>query len=125
MLQYIKACFEEQTLQSTELQRKTTAIYTARFVQAITALIHNLRKCYINEENKTVLTVNEDGLKSWNNICGVLKQNCLFCWGKWLDLVYSKIRDLTQDLPQEFTLEANIDYLMMVSKHFFFVNFIL
>lgn len=106
-------------LQSTELQRKTTAIYTARFVQAITVLIHNLRKCYINEENRTVLTVNEDGLKSWNNICGVLKQNYLFCWGKWLELVDSKIRDLTQDLPQEFTLEANIDYLMMVGELFF------
>ncbi|CAH2087581.1 unnamed protein product [Euphydryas editha] len=113
MLQYIKACFEEQTLQSTELQRKTTAIYTARFVQATTVLIQNLRKCYINDENKAVLSVNEDDLKSWNNICGVLKQNCLFCWGKWLDIVDSKIRELTKDLPQEFTLEANIDYLMM------------
>ncbi|XP_047532593.1 conserved oligomeric Golgi complex subunit 1 isoform X1 [Vanessa atalanta] len=113
MLQYIKACFEEQTLQSTELQRKTTAIYTARFVQAITALMHNLRKCYINEEQGIGLSANEAAVKSWNDICGVLKQNCLFCWGKWLRIVDEKVRELTQDLPQEFTLEANIDYLMM------------
>nr|XP_026493363.1 conserved oligomeric Golgi complex subunit 1 [Vanessa tameamea] len=113
MLQYIKACFEEQTLQSTELQRKTTAIYTARFVQAITALMNNLRKCYINEEQAVGLSANEAAVKSWNDICGVLKQNCLFCWGKWLHIVDGKVRELTQDLPQEFTLEANIDYLMM------------
>ncbi|XP_050350147.1 conserved oligomeric Golgi complex subunit 1 isoform X2 [Nymphalis io] len=113
MLHYIKACFEEQTLQSTELQRKTTAIYTARFVQAITALMHNLRKCYIKEEQRLGLSIKDDALKSWNDICGVLKQNCLFCWGKWLDIVDGKVRELTEELPQEFTLEANIDYLMM------------
>ncbi|XP_034833206.1 conserved oligomeric Golgi complex subunit 1 isoform X1 [Maniola hyperantus] len=108
MLLYIKACFEEPTLQSTELQRKTTAIYTARFIQATTDLMPNLRKCYINEDLPTDAEV-----KCWNDICVVLKKNCALCWEKWLGIVDGKMRELTQGLPQEFTLEANIDYLMM------------
>ncbi|CAH0718180.1 unnamed protein product, partial [Brenthis ino] len=109
MVNYIKACFEEQTLQSTELQRKTTSIYSARFLQAITSLMPNLRKCYIND----AVLLNDNAIKSWKDINAVLKENCLFCWTKWLDLVQEKIDNLTKRLPQEFTLEANIDYLMM------------
>lgn len=111
MLQYIKVCFEEPTLQSTETQRKTTAIYTARFIQAIPIIMLNLRKCYIPEA--TSLTIDESGLIRWNNLCGLLKQHCLVCWGKWIDIVMEKVEELTKDLPQEFTLEANVDYLMM------------
>ncbi|CAG9565917.1 unnamed protein product [Danaus chrysippus] len=103
IIQYIRACFDEPTLQSTELQRKTTAVYTARFTQAITVLMPCLRKCYITL----------DDTKAWNDICTVLKENCLFCWNKWLDIAEVKINELTNGLPQKFTLEDNIDYLMM------------
>ncbi|CAG4940110.1 unnamed protein product [Parnassius apollo] len=114
MLQYIKACFEEPTLQSTELQRKTTAVYTARFTQAITHLMPNLRKCYIPEDRYIDdVAVDENAIKSWNDICAVLKESCQYCWGKWLDIAMDKVTDLVKDLPQEFTLEANVDYLMM------------
>ncbi|XP_075979417.1 conserved oligomeric Golgi complex subunit 1 [Anticarsia gemmatalis] len=115
MLQYIKACFEEPTLQSSELQKKTTAIYTARFTQAISTLMVYLRKCYIPEERDClgVVNIDDNALKRWNNICAVLKESCQFCWGKWVDIVMVKIEDLTKCLPQAFTLEANIDYLMM------------
>ncbi|XP_068622543.1 conserved oligomeric Golgi complex subunit 1 [Battus philenor] len=114
MLQYIKACFEEQTLQSTELQRKTTAVYTARFTQAITYLMTNLRKCYIPEDHYIdEVIVEESAIKSWNDICVVLKESCHFCWSKWLDIVMEKVQGLLKCLPQEFTLEANVDYLMM------------
>ncbi|CAH2264178.1 jg21718 [Pararge aegeria aegeria] len=108
MLLYIKACFEEPTLQSTELQKKTTAIYTARFIQATTNLMPNLRKCYINDDS-----LNDSEVKRWNDICVVLKKNYVLCWEKWLAIVDGKMRELTEGLPQEFTLEANIDYLMM------------
>ncbi|XP_041980829.1 conserved oligomeric Golgi complex subunit 1 [Aricia agestis] len=107
MLQYIRACFEEHTLKSTELQRKTTAIYTARFTQAITTLMPHFRKCYIGED------FDDGAVKSWNNVCGVLKNSCIECWRKWLDIVIVDIQALTAGLPQKFTLEANIDYLMM------------
>ncbi|XP_072937856.1 conserved oligomeric Golgi complex subunit 1 isoform X2 [Epargyreus clarus] len=115
MLLYIKACFEEPTLQTTELQRKTTAIYAARFTKAITVLMPNLRKCYICTEgyNMDVLSIDEAAVKSWSDICAVLKENCHTCWGKWLDVAMERVGDLTKGLPQEFTLEANIDYLMM------------
>ncbi|KPJ16411.1 Conserved oligomeric Golgi complex subunit 1 [Papilio machaon] len=114
MLQYIKACFEESTLQTTELQRKTTAVYTARFIQAIVYLIPNLRKCYIPEEQCIDdMNVDENSIKSWNDICVVLKDNCQYCWDKWLDIVMEKVIDLIKCLPQQFTLEANVDYLMM------------
>ena len=125
MLQYIKACFEESTLQSTELQKKTTAIYTARFTQAISNLMPHLRKCYIPEERDSlgVINIDDNALKRWNDLCVVLKENCQFCWGKWVDIAVSKVEDLTKGLPQAFTLEANIDYLMMVG--FFFNKTIL
>ncbi|XP_045500873.1 conserved oligomeric Golgi complex subunit 1 isoform X1 [Colias croceus] len=110
MLSYIKACFEEPTLQSTEIQRKTTAIYTARFVQAITILIPNIRKCYI-PDNYTML--DETLAQRWHKLCDTLKENCHFCWGKWLTLVMDKAKALTNSLPQGFSLEENIDYLMM------------
>ncbi|CAB3244809.1 unnamed protein product [Arctia plantaginis] len=115
MLQYIKACFEEPTLQSTELQKKTTAIYTARFTQAISTLMINLRKCYIPEERDSlgVVNIDDNASKRWNTICAVLKENCQFCWSKWVDIVIAKVEDLTKSLPQTFTLEANVDYLMM------------
>ncbi|CAH0687690.1 unnamed protein product [Spodoptera exigua] len=115
MLQYIKACFEEPTLQSNELQNKTTAIYTARFTQAISALMPHLRKCYIPEERDSlgVINMDDNALKRWNDLCVVLKEHCQYCWGKWVDIVITKVEDLTKDLPQAFTLEANIDYLMM------------
>uniref|UniRef100_A0A2A4JFR1 Conserved oligomeric Golgi complex subunit 1 n=1 Tax=Heliothis virescens TaxID=7102 RepID=A0A2A4JFR1_HELVI len=115
MLQYIKACFEEPTLQSTELQKKTTAIYTARFTQAISNLMPHLRKCYIPEERDClgVINVDDNALKRWNDLGIVLKDHCQFCWGKWVNLVMEKVEDLTKGLPQAFTLEANIDYLMM------------
>ncbi|KAJ2949499.1 hypothetical protein O0L34_g15422 [Tuta absoluta] len=115
MLQYIKACFDEPTLQSTELKKKTTAIYTARFTQATVALIPHLRKCYIPEtyNHIGVLNIDENAQKSWNELCGVLKENYLVCWGKWVDIVIEKVVELTKGLPQEFTLEANIDFLMM------------
>lgn len=115
MLLYIKACFEEPTLQSTELQNKTTAIYTARFTQAISTLMPHLRKCYIPEERDSlgVINIDDNALKRWNGLCVVLKENCQFCWGKWVDIVVAKVEDLTKGLPQAFTLEANIDYLMM------------
>ncbi|XP_030023719.2 conserved oligomeric Golgi complex subunit 1 [Manduca sexta] len=115
MQQYIKACFEEPTLQSTELQRKTTAIYTARYTQAIMNLMPHLRKCYIPEitDSIGIVPIDDNALKRWNDVCGVLKLNCQFCWSKWVDIVVGKIEDLTKGLPQEFTLEANIDYLMM------------
>ncbi|XP_028161086.1 conserved oligomeric Golgi complex subunit 1 isoform X4 [Ostrinia furnacalis] len=115
MLQYIKACFEEPTLQSTELQRKTTAIYTARYSQAIPTLMPNLRKCYIPEEQNTlgVISVDENAVKRWNELCAMLKESYLYCWGKWVDIVEAKIEEMTKGLPQEFTLEANVDYLMM------------
>nr|XP_049702682.1 conserved oligomeric Golgi complex subunit 1-like [Helicoverpa armigera] len=115
MLQYIKACFEEPTLQSTDLQKKTTAIYTARFTQAISNLMPHLRKCYIPEERDClgVINVDDNALKRWNDLCVVLKDHCQFCWGKWVDLVMEKVEELTKGLPQAFTLEANIDYLMM------------
>ncbi|KAJ8718628.1 hypothetical protein PYW08_002865 [Mythimna loreyi] len=115
MLQYIKACFEEATLQSTDLQKKTTAIYTARFTQAISTLMPHLRKCYIPEERDSlgVINIDDNALKRWNDLCLVLKENCQFCWGKWVDIVVAKVEDLTKGLPQAFTLEANIDYLMM------------
>lgn len=112
MLQYIRACFEEPTLQTTELQQKTTAIYTARFTQAIPNLMIHLRKCYITDE----LTADASAIRRWDYTCGVLKESWLFCWGKWVDIVMVKVRDLTKCLPQELTLEANIDYLMMVRK---------
>lgn len=112
MLQYIKACFEEPTLQSTELQRKSTAVYSARFIQAIVYLMPYLRKCYIPEDNTDI--IEETAINSWNNISGILKENCQYCWGKWLDIVMQKVIDLIKCLPQEFTLEANVDYLMMV-----------
>lgn len=117
MLQYIKACFEEQTLQSTELQKKTTAIYTARFTQAISTLMIHLRKCYIPEERDSlgVVSIDDNALKRWNDICSVLKESCQFCWGKWVEIVMEKVEDLTKCLPRAFTLEANIDYLMTVS----------
>ncbi|XP_047505586.1 conserved oligomeric Golgi complex subunit 1 isoform X1 [Pieris napi] len=110
ILAYIKACFEEPTLQSTELQRKTTAIYTARFIQAIPILIPNVRRCYIPENS---LIVDEALSKRWARLGDVLKENCLHCWGKWLDIVMEKVKDLTNGLPQGFTMEENIDYLMM------------
>ncbi|KAL4717039.1 hypothetical protein ACJJTC_016926 [Scirpophaga incertulas] len=115
MIQYMKACFEEPTLQTTELQRKTTAIYTARFSQAMPTLMVNLRKCYIAEDHSdlSMTTIDDKAMKRWNDLCGVLKENYLFCWGKWVDLVVGRIEELTQGLPQEFTLEANVDYLMM------------
>ncbi|XP_026325897.1 conserved oligomeric Golgi complex subunit 1 isoform X2 [Hyposmocoma kahamanoa] len=115
MLQYIKACFEEQTLQSNELQQKTTAIYTARFIQAITTLAPHLRKSYIPEEFDSlgVVTIDDNALKRWNALCSNLKDNYLYCWSKWVDIVMTKVTELTGHLPQEFTLEANIDYLMM------------
>ncbi|XP_026741039.1 conserved oligomeric Golgi complex subunit 1 [Trichoplusia ni] len=115
MLQYIKACFEEPTLQSTELQKKTTAIYTARFTQAISTLMVHLRKCYIPDERDGlgVINIDDNALKRWNDMCVVLKEHCQFCWGKWVDIVIAKVEDLTKCLPQSFTLEANIDYLMM------------
>ncbi|CAH4021526.1 unnamed protein product [Pieris brassicae] len=110
ILAYIKACFQEPTLQSTELQRKTTAIYTARFIQAIPILIPNVRRCYIPENS---LLVDEALSKRWARLGDVLKENCLHCWGKWLDIVMEKVKDLTNGLPQGFTMEENIDYLMM------------
>ncbi|CAG9791018.1 unnamed protein product [Diatraea saccharalis] len=115
MIQYIRACFEEPTLQSTELKRKTTAIYTARFSQAISTLVPSLGKCYIPEERNSlgVLTIDDNAVKRWKDVCGILKENCLFCWGKWVDIVMVKIEEMTKMFPQEFTLEANIDYLMM------------
>lgn len=115
MLQYIRACFEEPTLQSTELQKKTTAIYTARFTQAISTLMTHLRKCYIPEvrDNLGVVNMDDNALKRWSDICLVLKESCQFCWGKWVDIVMAKVEDWTKCLPQAFTLEANIDYLMM------------
>ncbi|XP_004925637.1 conserved oligomeric Golgi complex subunit 1 [Bombyx mori] len=115
MIHYIKACFEEPTLQSTELKRKTTAIYSARLTQAITTLIPHLHRCYIPETSDSIALCNTDEhcIKRWNSLCGKLKENCLYCWGKWVDIVTEKIEDLTKRLPQEFTLEANIDYLMM------------
>ncbi|CAK1542071.1 unnamed protein product [Leptosia nina] len=112
MLTYIKACFEEPTLQSTELQRKTTAIYTARFVQAITILIPNVRRCYIPDNNDTAM-LDEASTKRWGKVCDVMKENCQYCWGKWLDIAVIKVKDLTNGLPQGFSLEENIDYLMM------------
>ncbi|XP_038222006.1 conserved oligomeric Golgi complex subunit 1 isoform X2 [Zerene cesonia] len=111
MLAYIKACFEEPTLQSTIIQRKTTAIYTARFVQAITILIPNIRKCYIPDNYVNML--DESLAQRWHKLCDTLKDNCQFCWGKWLALVMDKAKDLTNGLPQGFSLEENIDYLMM------------
>lgn len=116
MLQYIKACFEEPTLQSTELQKKTTAIYTARFTQAISSLMISLRKCYIPEERDSlgVINIDDNALKRWNAICAMLKEHCQFCWSKWVTIVMAKVEDLTKGLPQTFTLEANVDYLMMV-----------
>ncbi|CAH2049220.1 unnamed protein product, partial [Iphiclides podalirius] len=113
MLQYIKACFEEPTLQSTELQRKTTAVYTARFAQAITHLMPSLRKCYIPDDRYADEAIEEGAVRSWNDACEVLKSCCLHCWGKWLDIVMEKVMGLVQQLPQKFTLEANVDYLMM------------
>lgn len=115
MLLYIKVCFEEPTLQSTEVQKKTTAIYTARFTQAVPILMASLRKCYVPEpSNSLTVTLDENGLKRWNDLCGVLKQNCLTCWGIWIGIVMEKVEELIKDLPQEFTLEANVDFLMMV-----------
>lgn len=116
MLLYIKACFEEPTLQSNEIQKKTTAIYTARFTQAISTLMIHLRKCYIPEERDSlgVVNIDDNALKRWNAICAVLKEHCQFCWGKWVDIVMVKVDDLTKCLPQTFTLEANVDYLMML-----------
>ncbi|KAJ0175018.1 hypothetical protein K1T71_009159 [Dendrolimus kikuchii] len=113
MLQYIKACFEEPSLQSTELQRKTTAIYTARFTQAISNLMPSLRKCYIMEIDNMGMHIDDSAVQRWNDLNGVLKESCYFCWGKWVDIVMGKIEKLTNGLPQEFTMEANIDYLMM------------
>ncbi|XP_049871581.1 conserved oligomeric Golgi complex subunit 1 isoform X2 [Pectinophora gossypiella] len=115
MLQYIKACFDEPTFQSTDLQKKTTSIYTARFTQATIVLMPNLRKCYIPENYNHIgmIHIEENALKSWNDICAVLKEHCLFCWGKWVAIVVEKVVELTKCLPQEFTLEANVDYLMM------------
>ncbi|CAH0588166.1 unnamed protein product [Chrysodeixis includens] len=115
MLQYIKACFEESALQSSELQKKTTAIYTARFTQAISTLMVHLRKCYMPDERDSlgVINIDDNALKRWNDMCVVLKEHCQFCWGKWVDIVIAKVEDLTKCLPQAFTLEANIDYLMM------------
>ncbi|VVD04236.1 unnamed protein product [Leptidea sinapis] len=109
ILAYIKACFEEPTLQSTELQKKTTAIYTARFLQAIPILMPNMRKCYIPEN---VISY-ENGAKRWANVCEALKNDCHYCWGKWVELVMEKVEGLTKSLPQGFSLEENIDYLMM------------
>ncbi|KAM3965418.1 conserved oligomeric Golgi complex subunit 1 isoform 2-T2 [Aphomia sociella] len=115
MLEYIKVCFEEPMLHTTELHRKTTAIYTARFTQAIPILMPHLRKCYIPEEQNILGVVNVDAnaVKHWSQICGIVKENCIFCWGKWVDIVMVKLVDLTKGLPQMFTLEANVDYLMM------------
>lgn len=55
--------------------------------------------------------------KQWTDLCAVLKEHCLLCWSKWVDVVMIKIVELTSGLPQEFTMEANIDYLMVVSFH--------
>lgn len=121
MLQYIKACFDEPSLQSTELQRKTTAIYTARFTQAITSLMPNLRKCYISEIDNMGMHIDDSAVKQWNDLNTVLKENCQYCWSKWVSIVMGKVEELTTGLPQEFTMEANIDYLMMVN--FFLMTF--
>ncbi|XP_053611473.1 conserved oligomeric Golgi complex subunit 1 isoform X2 [Plodia interpunctella] len=114
MLQYIKVCFEEQTLQSTDIQRKITAIYTARFIQAIPNLMPHLRKIYIPEQNHLEFeNIDDNASKRWSNLCDMLKENYIYCWSKWVDIAMAKVQDLTKDLPQEFTLEANVDYLMM------------
>lgn len=96
------------------MQRKTTAIYTARFIQAIPILIPNARRCYI-PENTNMDILDEALAKRWTKLSDLLKENCLYCWGKWLDIVMEKAKDLTNGLPQGFTMEQNIDYLMMVS----------
>ncbi|KAG7300366.1 hypothetical protein JYU34_015967 [Plutella xylostella] len=112
ILQYIKACFDESTLQS-ELQQKTTAIYTARFTQAIPNLVPQLHKCYITTDSQSYTSIDNDSIKRWNDMCAKLKECCLYCWGNWVDIAMKRVTDLTKGLPQEFTLEANIDYLMM------------
>ncbi|XP_059060925.1 conserved oligomeric Golgi complex subunit 1 [Achroia grisella] len=115
MLHYMKVCFEEPTLHSTELHRKSTAIYTARFTQAIPTLMPHLRKCYIPEEENVlgIINVDANAAKQWSELCAVLKESCLSFWGKWVEIVMVHVEELTKGLPQEFTLEANIDYLMM------------
>ncbi|GBP42268.1 Conserved oligomeric Golgi complex subunit 1 [Eumeta japonica] len=114
IMEFIKHCFDDTKLQSTELQCKTTVIYAARFTQALIHLVPNLRKCFVPECNDLgKFESDTESIRCWNNFCDNLKAICLYCWGKWVDIAMSKVQNLTSGLPQEFTLEANIDYLMM------------
>lgn len=110
MLQHVKDCLQDPQLNSNKLEEKTTAIYNARLIQAFTHLLPNLRKCLIYEEN---VYNNDESNKRWLSLCSMLKSNCILCWNKWIDLVMIDINKLTRGLPQEFTLEANVDYLMV------------
>lgn len=118
MLKYIKQCIDDPNLNSTELKQKTTAVYTARFTQALTHLVPSLRKCFVYEEKNTFDNFSQndsDANKQWTDLCLSLKNICFICWNKWIDNVIVKVEAGTSVLPQEFSLEANIDYLMVVS----------
>lgn len=118
-LEYVhKDCISKK---ESDTHRKTAAILTARFLLATPQLVPNLRFCFIPTQKhndnifEDVSTVDSGATKSWEEVCKLLSSNCHLCWEKWIEISMKRVDELLLEMPQEFTVLANMDYLLVVS----------
>ncbi|XP_077285112.1 conserved oligomeric Golgi complex subunit 1 isoform X2 [Arctopsyche grandis] len=95
------------------------SILTSRLLQAIPQLVPNLRSCFVPLQVQSILLYEEfqipdaDNTALWDEVCKILDENCHLCWTHWVDNAIKKIEELLLDMPQEFTMAANINYLLV------------
>lgn len=100
---------------------KTSSILTARLLQAIPQLVSNLRSCFIPIQSQLILSYEDfqmtepNNTSSWDEIVKVFDENCHCCWTYWIEESMKSVDELLLNMPQEFTLATNIDYLLVVS----------
>lgn len=101
---------------------KTSSILTARLLQAIPQLVPNLRSCFVPIQSQSILSYEDfqvtkpSNTSSWDETVQFFSENCNSCWTYWIEESMKSVDELLLNMPQEFTLAANIDYLLVVSK---------
>lgn len=68
-------------------KQDVNAIFSARFLQALTHLCPNLNKCFTLSKTSGLITTNV----KWQEMCEILKEESIFVWSVWAQCFKTRI----------------------------------
>lgn len=68
-------------------KQNINAIFSARFLQALTLLCPNLNKCFTLSKTSGLITTNV----KWQEMCELLKEESIFVWSTWAETFKMRI----------------------------------